>query len=141
MSDFMSKEARSRVMASIKSKNTKPEKQLGSLMHGAGLRYRKHVNDLPGKPDFVFRAKKVAVFVDGDFWHGYKYQQWKHKLSKEYWIKKIEGNIKRDKSNHAKLRRMGWTVIRVWEHQLAKDPLKVLGKITEAIERNSTNNS
>jgi len=133
MADFMSTEARSRVMASIRSNNTKPEKQLGSMMFKAGLRYRKYVKDLPGKPDFVFSGSKVVVFVDGDFWHGWRFPQWEHKMEKPYWKEKINKNRERDKKNHATLRRMGWKVIRVWEHQLKDNPDKVLARIIHGV--------
>jgi len=132
MTDFMSREARSRVMASIRSTGTKPEKLLGSMLHKQGLRYRKHAKDLPGKPDFVFRKIKVAVFVDGDFWHGWRLPLWEEKLEKNYWREKIRRNRERDKKNHAKLRRMGWKVIRIWEHQLDRNPENVIKKIVSA---------
>jgi len=100
-------------MASIGSKNTKPEMLLGPMMHHAGLRYRKHAKDLPGKPDFIILPIKLAVFVDGDSWHGYRYA---------YWRDKIRGNMNRDRRNREALRRARWKVIRIWEHQLKDKP-------------------
>jgi len=73
-----------------------------SELHKRGLRFRKHVKDLPGKPDVVFPTVKVAVFIDGDFWHGYKFPSWEHKVS-DFWKQKINKNRERDRRNHRKL--------------------------------------
>jgi len=135
MADFMSREARSRVMASIRSTNTKLERLLATMIHKAGLRYRKYAKDLPGKPDFVFRSVKVAVFVNGDFWHGWQLPKWEHKLSSKYWKGKIRGNRARDRRNHAALRRMGWKVIRIWEHQLKRNPEAAAINIIRIVKR------
>lgn len=125
--------SRSRIMSSIRSKNTKPEILFGSMMHRAGLRYRKHAKDLPGKPDFVFRPVKVAVFIDGDFWHGYKLREWEHKLSQGYWREKIKRNVERDRLKRAALRREGWKVIRIWDHQLKEQPELMLAVVKHAV--------
>lgn len=118
--DIMSAEKRSAVMARIKGKDTEPERRLAAILAKLGLSWESHARDLPGRPDFVFREKRIAVFVDGDFWHGWRFPQWRHKLS-EKWAAKIEGNRRRDNRNHRRLRRMGWKVVRLWEHQLAED--------------------
>jgi len=76
----------------------------------------------------VFRQEKVAVFIDGDFWHGWRFPLWKDKLS-ESWEEKIGRNRERDKKNHDRLRRLGWKVIRLWEHQIHGDIDKVIGRI------------
>jgi len=102
-------------------------------MWNAGLRYQKQATDLPGKPDFIFRSKKVAIFVDGDFWHGWQYPKLREKLRNEYWIKKIENNRKRDRKNHSALRKKGWKVVRIWEHQLKNQPNDVLTRIIQAL--------
>jgi len=120
MPDRVSPEARSRIMASIRSKETLPERVLRAHLHRSGYRFRKNLASLPGCPDIVFTRLRVAVFVDGDFWHGYRYPQWQHKLS-DYWRAKIERNIRRDRRNAARLRRAGWRVLRVWEHDVMKD--------------------
>ncbi len=121
-------------MARVKSKNTTPERNLCHIFRRERLRFRRHVAHLPGKPDFVLREAPVIVFVDGDFWHGRELSTWAHKLS-PYWLGKISRNIRRDKSNFAKLRRLGWSVLRVWESDLAKSPLKCIAKIRSAIVR------
>lgn len=128
----MSRAARSRVMASIRSKNTNPEKVLGSILFKKGLRYRKHASDIPGKPDFVFRSLKMAIFVNGDFWHGWRFPLWKNKLKRGYWSSKIRNNRERDKKNYKYLRNQGWKVITVWEHQLEADEMQVAKKIFSA---------
>src|ERR1035437_3986690 len=117
--DIMSPATRSRVMSRIRGKDTGPERLLAKLLAEAGLIAEQHARDLPGKPDFVLRARKVAIFVDGDFWHGWRFPSWRLKLS-EKWEKKIESNRLRDARNHRLLRRRGWRVIRIWEHQIEK---------------------
>lgn len=121
MADNMTPTQRSRTMSLIRSKNTLPEMQLRRKLHARGLRYRVHVSCLPGQPDVVFSRKKIAIFVDGDYWHGWRFPCWGHRLT-EYWRQKIAGNRKRDRANHRRLRRSGWTVIRVWEHEIHADP-------------------
>lgn len=130
-------------MARIKGKDTGLEMRLAEAFREQGLQWESHVKDLPGRPDFVFRAAMVAVFVDGDFWHGWRFSQWRHKLS-EHWEAKIEANIRRDMRNHRRLRRSGWRVIRIWEHQVERDvdaclarvkPHLVLGQLPAAVQQ------
>jgi DNA mismatch endonuclease (patch repair protein) len=124
-------------MASIRSQNTKPEKTLGSILFKKGLRYRKHAADIPGKPDFVFRSRKMAIFVNGDFWHGWRLPVWQKKLQKGYWTNKIQRNRERDRKNYCYLRRRGWKVIIVWEHQLEADKAGVVRKILSVYKGNN----
>lgn len=77
--------------------------------------------ELKGKPDIVFNRNKLCVFLDSDFWHGWQYPRWKHLLKNNFWRHKIEANRKRDKRNTVWLRRNGWTVLRIWEHNIKKD--------------------
>ena len=93
--DIMSPEKRSAVMARIRGKDTGPEQMVASALSTHGLEWEGHAGDLPGRPDFVFREQRLAVFVDGDFWHGWRFPQWRDKLS-EKWEAKIEGNRHRD---------------------------------------------
>ena len=104
-----------------------------ALMAAGVFVWESHVNSLPGKPDFVFKEQSVVVFVDGDFWHGWRFPQWKSKLSSQ-WQEKISANRRRDTRNHRKLRRLGWKVIRIWEHQIFKSPEKCVSRILNAIE-------
>lgn len=131
--DIMSPEARRKVMSRIRGKDTAPERVLASLLESHGLLWEAHVQSLPGRPDFVFAEQKVAVFVDGDFWHGWRFPLWKHKLQ-EKWAAKIAVNRERDRKNHRRLRRLGWTVIRIWEHQLKKAPETCLKRVLHALD-------
>ena len=81
------------------------------------MKFRKHDKSLPGRPDIVFPKERVAVFIDGDFWHGWRLPAWEHKLSK-FWRDKLHANRRRDRRNFRKLRTSGWKVIRIWQHQL-----------------------
>jgi DNA mismatch endonuclease (patch repair protein) len=137
MPDTMTKEQRSALMSRIRAKGTKPELAMAAILRGMHLRPKLHVRGLPGSPDFAFPRLQLAIFVDGDFWHGWRYPQWRHKL-KPFWQAKIERNRERDRSNFRKLRYRGWIVIRVWEHQL-RDPervrLRIEGALAEARSR------
>ena len=110
MVDNLTPEQRSFTMSRIRSRDTKPELTIRRLVHARGLRFRTHKNGLPGRPDLVFVRAKVAVFVDGDFWHGWQFPRWRHKLG-PYWRKKIEGNRCRDRRTSNKLRGEGWLVV------------------------------
>lgn len=121
MADNMTQEQRSYTMARIRSKNTKAEVRLRSLLHRRGLRFRIHAKWLPGTPDIVFTRRRLAVFVDGDFWHGYMFEDWKHKL-KPYWSEKITRTRLRDQAQTSALRELGWTVLRIWEHEVKRHP-------------------
>jgi DNA mismatch endonuclease (patch repair protein) len=121
-------------MSRIKGKDTGPEMKVRSALHKKGLRFRKHVKDLPGKPDIVFRKAKVAIFIDGDFWHGYRFPAWEDKVS-DFWKKKIIGNRKRDVRNHRKLRSKGWKVIRLWQHEVERDFETCIDRIVESLNR------
>jgi len=130
----MSVAKRSAVMARIRGKGTKPELLLATEMRKLGLEWEEHVRELPGRPDFVFRDRMVAVFVDGDFWHGYLFATWRDKLS-EPWEAKIAENVRRDARNRAALREAGWAVVRVWEHQVNARPAASAKRVLRALNR------
>lgn len=132
MPDNLTPEQRKYCMSRIKSKDTKPELIVSAALRDRGLTFEQHVKELPGRPDIVFPEAKVVVFVDGDFWHGYRFPQWQGIVS-PFWQEKIGKTRKRDQRNFAKLRRMGWTVIRVWQHTIKKDLTGVIAKICDAI--------
>jgi DNA mismatch endonuclease (patch repair protein) len=119
-------------MSKIRSTNTTPEILLRKFLWAKGFRYRKK-SSLPGKPDIILNNKKIVIFIDGEFWHGYQWNKKRQRIkaNREYWIKKIEGNIRRDKSNKKQLIKMGYTVIRFWEHQIKKDIAGCVLKISE----------
>jgi len=120
MADNLTPSQRSYCMSRVKGKDTNLEKVVRSALHRRGLRFRKHVRDLPGRPDIVFRSARVVVFIDGDFWHGYNFPQWREKVS-PFWQRKIEDNRARDESTVEKLNTSGWTVIRIWQHEVSED--------------------
>lgn len=132
--DIMSPEKRSAVMARIRGRDTKPELVVAALLREAGLAFESHVRGLPGRPDFVLQNEQLAILVDGDFWHGWRFPLWRDKLSPA-WEAKIEANRMRDRRNMRALRRLGWTVIRLWEHQIKRDPQACLGRIRAAAGR------
>lgn len=133
MTDRITPEQRSRLMSRVKGKDTGIELIVRSELHKRGLRFRKHIKKLPGTPDIVFVKKKIAIFIDGDFWHGYRFNRWKKKLT-PYWEHKIENNIKRDKSNFAKLHRRGWKVLHIWDHQIKNNLRKQIDKVLIVLE-------
>jgi len=132
MVDCLTIEQRSFVMSRIPGKDTTIEVILRSALHREGFRFRKHVRGMPGTPDIVFTRARVAVFIDGDFWHGYKFPQWGSSLP-EFWQEKIKRNRNRDRRYHAKLRRSGWKVLRIWEHQIRKDLAGAVDRVAQLL--------
>jgi DNA mismatch endonuclease (patch repair protein) len=112
-------EAISKRMANVSLKGGKAETDLAKALWHAGLRYRKNYKSIPGSPDVAITKYKVAVFVDGEFWHGENWEERKTKLkrNRDYWIEKIEENIARDKRNDKLLKEMGWIPIHFWEKE------------------------
>jgi DNA mismatch endonuclease (patch repair protein) len=131
--DVLTPEQRSRAMRSVKSKDTSLERSLASALSAFGYRFKKHVGSLPGRPDVVFVTEKIAVFVDGEFWHGYRYPSWRHKLT-PWWRRKIEENRARDKRNFAKLRRWGWIVVRIWGREIHQDTAAAARRVTAMVD-------
>lgn len=107
------------MMGRVRQRDTAPELALRSALHRRGLRFRKNVKGLPGSPDIVFTRARLAVFVDGNFWHGHDFDAWKDRLQ-PFWRAKIERNIERDAQNVADLEALGWQVLRVWEKDIKK---------------------
>lgn len=125
-------EQRFRAMSNVKLRDGSLEIVVRSELHRRGYRFRKHVKTLPGSPDAVFTKEKVAVFIDGDFWHGYRFPSWQHKLN-DFWKQKIRTNRERDRKNFRRLRAMGWQVIRVWQHQIREDPNRCVDRIAATL--------
>ena len=121
----------SKRMGNIRLKRGKAETMLAKRLWHSGYRYRLNYRKLPGSPDIAITRHKVAVFVDGEFWHGQNWEERKPKLksNREYWIEKIEENIARDKRNNDSLDEQGWSVIRFWEKEVLKDPDGCVEKI------------
>lgn len=121
MADNVSPAVRSRMMAGIKGKNTKPEIIVRKALHAAGFRFRLHDRKLPGRPDVVLAKYKSAVFVHGCFWHGHQCKAFRWpKSRKDFWQEKILRNKARDAVAIRKLRQLGWQSILIWECQIKK---------------------
>lgn len=135
--DNLTKEQRHKNMTHIRSKDTSIEIKLRKALWEKGIRYRKNVTDLPGKPDIVITKYKIAVFCDSEFFHGKDWEVLKPHLEKsnnsEYWIKKVERNMKRDDEVNKKLLFEGWTVIRFWGKDILKRPDECVKVIQETI--------
>lgn len=132
--DFISAEKRSSVMSRIRSTGTKPELALDAALRELGLALEKHPRDVVGRPDFVHRETGHAVFVDGDFWHGYRFAEWRLKLS-EKWEAKIAATRRRDRRVNKELRAAGWTVLRYWEHDVKRDANRCAKRVRKAINK------
>lgn len=123
MTDVLSKEQRHRNMQNIRSQNTKPEILLRKALWHKGIRYRKNYAALPGKPDIVLTRQRIAVFVDGDFWHARGHRDHpgeQVRSNQEFWMKKLTNNVERDKAVNDELTEMGWIVLRFWESDVKK---------------------
>jgi DNA mismatch endonuclease (patch repair protein) len=137
MADVLTREQRKLNMSRIKGKNTGPEVKLRKLLFSNGIRgYRIHF-DLPGKPDIVFVKKKIAIFIDGCFWHKCPVDFQEPETRKEFWMKKINSNVERDKKINVQLQNMGWLVIRFWEHDVKKRPDEIVEVIKKNLEDSS----
>lgn len=122
MADIVDPQTRSRMMSGIRGKNTQPEMLVRRILHAMGYRYRLHARELPGKPDIVFRRRRLAIFVHGCFWHRHSDPECRlarmPKSRVDFWQPKLEGNRRRDEANVAALEAAGWKVLLVWECQL-----------------------
>jgi len=121
-------------MQSIRSKDTLPELMLAQELKRRKIYFAKHVKSLPGNPDFVFRRKRIAVFVDSDFWHGHRIRGHIPKSNLDYWREKIRRNRRRDATVTKELKAKGWTVIRFWEHSLKKHSKRSINKMLKALQ-------
>lgn len=135
MTDVFSKKKRSEVMSRIRSKNTAPEMVIRRAFHAAGFRFRLHDKRLPGRPDIVLPKHRVAVFVNGCFWHGHKDCKSFRlpKTNRKFWKEKIDSNRKRDDLNFRAIRKAGWKPLVIWECNIRKNATKTFHKITNTI--------
>lgn len=131
---FYTTRQRSKTMAKIKAKNSKPELRLRRALWQANVRFRLYRKDLPGKPDMVIEKFKLVIFVDGDFWHGYQWQQRKPKTNQAFWIPKIERNMQRDRFVTQTLEAMGYTVMRFWEHEVKENLANCVNQVLLYVE-------
>ena len=137
MADVLTKEQRHKNMSHIKCKDTFIEVKLRHLLWGKGYRYRKNYKDLPGNPDIVLTKYKIAIFCDGEFFHGRNWEELREHLknsnNSQFWISKIARNIDRDDEINKKLNAMGWTVLRFWGEDIKKHPDECVRVIEETI--------
>ncbi|MDR6469236.1 DNA mismatch endonuclease (patch repair protein) [Paraburkholderia graminis] len=134
MADNMTPEQRRITMSRIRSRDTKVELAIRKELHRRGHRFRVNAAWLAGKPDVVFTKIRLAIFIDGDFWHGWQFKRWAYKLP-PYWYQKIRGNIARDRQRRALLRREGWAVMSVWEHDVKKNFERCIRRIEAKIDQ------
>lgn len=134
--DILTKEKRSWNMSRIKGKDTKPELMLRSMLHRMGFRFRVHDKKLPGKPDIVLPRYNTVIFVNGCFWHRHKKCKFSYtpKSRQDFWQKKFDGTILRDRKKAGQLTQKGWDVITVWECELKKDPEKILNVLIQKLK-------
>jgi len=134
MSDRIDRERRSKNMAAIRSTDMKPELIVRRVTHSLGYRYRLHQKDLPGKPDLVFKSRRRIIFVHGCFWHQHAAARCLDgrmpKSNLEYWVPKLQKNMQRDRSNRAKLKKLNWEVLIIWECET-----KNIDKMSRKIDR------
>jgi DNA mismatch endonuclease (patch repair protein) len=135
MADVFDPATRSRVMATVRNAYTTPEMILAELLERSGVRARPQAKELPGSPDLVLDSVRVAVFVDGDFWHG---RQWFERRvapvqNRDFWINKFTVNRNRDRAADARLRRAGWSVVRLWASDIKRDPAGAVAVVQRRI--------
>jgi DNA mismatch endonuclease (patch repair protein) len=144
MAEKFSKEERSAIMAKVHSADTTPEIYVRKLLHNLGYRFRLHNTALPGKPDLVLKRYNTVIFVHGCFWHGCqkcRKAKIRPKANADYWNKKLDGNLQRDKENIKALKRLGWRVLIIWEHETkVKDNDALINKIDKHFNKENNNN-
>ena len=130
----------SKIMSAVKAKDTRPEIALRKALWQRGLRYRVNYGKLPGKPDIVFTKAKVAVFCDGDYWHGHNWalrglSSFEEELSRysEFWANKLRRNVQRDEEVNRQLAEIGWRVVRIWESDIVRDVEGCAGRVQEEL--------
>ena len=142
--DDMTPAQRKRNMQHIRSSDTEIEIKLGKALWHSGIRYRKNYRKLPGKPDIAITKYKIAIFCDGEFFHGKDWDQLREKLTKSnnsnYWKKKIQRNIERDLEVDAAIKSLGWKVLRFWGNDIKKDLDACISVVIEAIHDSMTQN-
>ena len=141
--DVLTKEQRHKNMSRIRSRDTKPELLLRKALWHCGLRYRKNVRALPGKPDIVLARYRIAIFVDGDFWHARGHQDNPGEqvaTNREFWQKKLRRNVERDRAADKELAKAGWLVLRFWENDIKKSLQECVDDVCRHCGRLAENN-
>src|SRR5690242_13258131 len=132
MPDHMTPEQRSRAMKRVRLRDGPLELLIQRELRKCGLHFQRNYKKLQGSPDIVFVRRRVVVFIDGDFWHGWRLPAWEHKLS-DFWKAKLHANRRRDQRNFRTLRAGEWTVIRLWEHEIRTDPQRCVARVLELL--------
>jgi len=132
------------MMAAVRSKDSKAELALRAALHARGFRYRLHGKDIFGRPDIVNRSRRLAIFVDGDMWHGNEHhRRGLTSLAElfptrtEWWVAKIETNMRRDREVTSTLQQQGWTVVRLWESEVLAEPALAAQRVLDAARQGS----
>jgi len=133
MPDHMTRKQRSNAMKSVKLEGGPLEAFVQRELRKLGLTFHSNYKALKGSPDIVFPRERVAVFIDGDFWHGWRLPTWERKLT-TFWRSKLRSNRRRDQRNFRRLRAANWTVIRLWEHQIKSDGGHCIQRILRALQ-------
>lgn len=136
-SGFYTKPQRSKIMSKIRGKNTKPELAFRKALYAKGYRYRIDYKKLIGRPDILLKKHKTAIFIDGEYWHGHKWEERKSKIktNRDFWIAKIERNMQRDREVNQGLSNLGYAVFRFWENEIKKDLETCLEKVIAHLEK------
>nr|VFJ70329.1 MAG: T/G mismatch-specific endonuclease [Candidatus Kentron sp. FW] len=132
MVDRLTPEQRHLCMSRVRGHDTKPEVILRKALWARGARYRLHA-DLPGRPDLIFPGKRLAIFVDGCFWHGCPIHGEIPASNRKFWEKKLGDNVARDRRIDARLSEMGWRVLRIWVHEIKQDVSAVVQRVLAAL--------
>lgn len=135
MADIFTPEKRSWVMSRIRGTNTKIDLRMNEMLDSTRYKFEMYPK-MFGKPDFILPRKRIVIFCDGDFWHGYKYHE-KKRPAKKFWRDKIERNMRRDVAVSRRLRCDGWSVLRFWEHDIERNPEKCMRKISGKVRSRS----
>ena len=139
-SGFYTTPERSKIMGKIRGKNTKPELAFRKALYASGYRYRVDYKKLIGKPDIVLKKYRTIIFIDGEYWHGYNWEERKPKVktNREFWIAKIERNMQRDQEVNVELNRLGYKVFRFWETEIKKELERCLEEVIAHLQLNRT---
>jgi len=134
MADIFSKKKRSEIMSKVRNKDSEIEVAFRKKLWNTGIRYRKNVIKYFGKPDLVLKKYKIAIFIDSCFWHGCKKHGSMPQVRRKFWKKKIERNKQRDKEVSRYYKKIGWNIIRIWEHEIKKSSTQIILKIKNSLK-------
>ena len=140
-SGFYTTPERSKIMGKIRGKNTKPELAFRKALYAKGYRYRIDYKKLIGRPDIILKKYKTIIFIDGEYWHGYQWEERKLKINtnREFWVPKIERNMQRDEEVNRELKRLGYQVFRFWERDIKKNLETCIKKVLTHIQEQDAN--